>query len=69
MSCPRSSSAPSSSSALAQELTGYFWCCGRMLGRQNRYAIPDEHGADMILDGTSQGGSDIRDVALVYGEL
>ncbi|MDD9302068.1 MAG: molybdopterin-dependent oxidoreductase [Desulfobacter sp.] len=35
--------------ALAQELTGYFWACGRMLGRQNRFAIPDEHHSDMIL--------------------
>ncbi|WP_163340709.1 molybdopterin-dependent oxidoreductase [Desulfopila sp. IMCC35008] len=36
-------------SALAQELTGYFWCCGRMIGRQNRFVIPDEHQADMLL--------------------
>lgn len=36
-------------SALAQELTGYFWCAGRMLGRQNRFPIPDEHHADMLL--------------------
>jgi len=36
-------------SALAQELTGYFWCAGRMFGRQNRFPIPDEHHADMIL--------------------
>jgi anaerobic selenocysteine-containing dehydrogenase len=35
--------------ALAQELTGYFWCSGRMLGRQNRFPIPDEHNADMLL--------------------
>ncbi|MCG8473614.1 MAG: molybdopterin-dependent oxidoreductase, partial [Desulfobacterales bacterium] len=35
--------------ALAQELTGYFWACGRMMGRQNRFAIPDEHHAEMIL--------------------
>ena len=35
--------------ALAQELTGYFWACGRLLGRQNRFAIPDEHHAEMIL--------------------
>ncbi|WP_136806256.1 molybdopterin-dependent oxidoreductase [Desulfosediminicola flagellatus] len=35
--------------ALAQELTGYFWCSGRLLGRQNRFPIPDEHNADMIL--------------------
>ncbi|HEX7504863.1 MAG TPA: molybdopterin-dependent oxidoreductase, partial [Syntrophales bacterium] len=36
-------------SALAQELTGYFWVCGRMLGSQNRYVIPDEHHSDMIV--------------------
>ena len=35
--------------ALAQELTGYFWACGRMTGRQNRFSIPDERGSDMIL--------------------
>jgi anaerobic selenocysteine-containing dehydrogenase len=35
--------------ALAQELTGYFWACGRMTGRQNRFWIPDEEHADMIL--------------------
>lgn len=34
---------------LAQELTGYFWVCGRMTGRQNRFCIPDEHHGDMIL--------------------
>ncbi len=34
---------------LAQELTGYFWTAGRMLGRQNRFPIPDEHHADMLL--------------------
>jgi anaerobic selenocysteine-containing dehydrogenase len=36
-------------SALAQELTGYFWCAGRMFGRQNRFAIPDEHHAEMLV--------------------
>lgn len=35
--------------SLAQELTGFFWCCGRMFGRQNRFPIPDEHNADMLL--------------------
>lgn len=35
--------------ALAQELTGYFWACGRMVGRQNKFCIPDEHHSDMIL--------------------
>lgn len=36
-------------SSLAQELTGYFWCVGRMFGRQNIFPIPDEHHADMLL--------------------
>lgn len=36
-------------SAVAQELTGYFWCVGRMLGRQNRFPIPDDHQADMLV--------------------
>ncbi|MFT5697456.1 MAG: anaerobic selenocysteine-containing dehydrogenase [Desulforhopalus sp.] len=36
-------------SALAQELTGYFWCAGRMFGRQNRFAIPDEEHAEMLV--------------------
>ncbi len=36
-------------SALAQELTGYFWCVGRMLGRQNRFPIPDEHNAEILV--------------------
>lgn len=36
-------------SALAQELTGYFWCVGRMLGRQNRFPIPDEEHAEMLV--------------------
>ncbi|MFT5702236.1 MAG: anaerobic selenocysteine-containing dehydrogenase [Desulforhopalus sp.] len=36
-------------SSLAQELTGYFWCAGRMLGRQNAFPIPDEHHAEMLL--------------------
>ena len=35
--------------ALAQELTGYFWVCGRMLGRQNRFPIADEGNAEMLL--------------------
>lgn len=34
---------------LAQELTGYFWVCGRALGRQNRFAFPDEARSDMLL--------------------
>lgn len=36
-------------SALAQELTGYFWCAGRMFGRQNTFPIPDEHHAEMLV--------------------
>jgi len=36
-------------SPLAQELTGYFWVCGRMFGRQNRFAMSDEHNAEMLL--------------------
>ncbi len=36
-------------SALAQELTGYFWCAGRMFGRQNKFPIPDQHQADMLV--------------------
>lgn len=35
--------------ALGQELTGYYWGCGRVLGRQNNFPVPDEHGSDMIL--------------------
>ena len=35
--------------AMAQELTGYFWCSGRMFGRQNSFAIPDEHHAEMLV--------------------
>ncbi len=34
---------------LAQELTGYFWVNGRVLGRQNRVPIPHEDGADMLV--------------------
>jgi anaerobic selenocysteine-containing dehydrogenase len=36
-------------SALSQELTGYFWACGRMVGRQNRFFIPDEAAADTLV--------------------
>ncbi len=36
-------------SSLAQELTGFFWCAGRMLGRQNAFPIADDHHADMLL--------------------
>ncbi|MFZ5564799.1 MAG: molybdopterin-containing oxidoreductase family protein [Thermodesulfobacteriota bacterium] len=34
---------------LAQELTGFFWVNGRMLGRQNRIPVPDEKNADMLV--------------------
>ena len=36
-------------SALAQELTGFFWCTGRLFGRQNIFPIPDEHNAEMLV--------------------
>jgi len=36
-------------SPLAQELTGYFWCAGRLFGRQNRFPIPDEEHAEMLV--------------------
>ncbi|WP_319406565.1 molybdopterin-dependent oxidoreductase [uncultured Desulfosarcina sp.] len=35
--------------AVAQELTGYFWACGRHTGRQTDFHIPDEPRADMLL--------------------
>ncbi|MBI5844090.1 MAG: molybdopterin-dependent oxidoreductase [Deltaproteobacteria bacterium] len=35
--------------ALAQELTGYYWVNGRMLGRQNRVPVPDEDRSDMLI--------------------
>lgn len=35
--------------ALAQELTGHFWVHGRVLGKQNRFPIPHEDGADMLV--------------------
>lgn len=34
---------------LGQELTGYFWVCGKMVGRQNRFLIPDETHSDMMV--------------------
>lgn len=34
---------------VAQELTGYFWVCGKMLGRQNLFTITDEEHCDMML--------------------
>ncbi|MFK5954539.1 MAG: molybdopterin-dependent oxidoreductase [Desulfobacterium sp.] len=36
-------------SPVAQELTGYFWVCGKMLGRQNLFTITDEEHSDMML--------------------
>ncbi|MBN1655669.1 MAG: molybdopterin-dependent oxidoreductase [Deltaproteobacteria bacterium] len=35
--------------ATAQELTGYFWVCGRVLGKQYLSLIPDEHNTDMLV--------------------
>ncbi len=35
--------------AVAQELTGYFWACGRHTGRQTDFHIPDEPRAEMLL--------------------
>ena len=35
--------------ALAQELTGYYWACGRHIGRQTDFFIPDEAQADLLL--------------------
>lgn len=35
--------------AVAQELTGAFWACGRHTGRQTDFHIPDEANADMLL--------------------
>ncbi|MEW6078783.1 MAG: molybdopterin-dependent oxidoreductase [Thermodesulfobacteriota bacterium] len=34
---------------MSQELTGFFWVNGRMLGRQHRIPIPDETNADMMV--------------------
>jgi anaerobic selenocysteine-containing dehydrogenase len=34
---------------LGQELTGHFWVGGRMVGRQNRFLIPDEVHSDMMV--------------------
>lgn len=36
-------------SPLGAELTGFFWVCGRMLGRQNIFPVSDEEHADMML--------------------
>jgi len=34
---------------LGQELTGHFWVCGKMVGRQNRIIVPDDAHADMMV--------------------
>ncbi|GAB6268957.1 hypothetical protein DS62_04710 [Smithella sp. SC_K08D17] len=34
---------------LGQELTGHFWVGGKMVGRQNRFLMPDEARSDMIV--------------------
>jgi len=36
-------------SALAQELTGFFWVNGRALGRQYLGHIPDDHETDLLM--------------------
>jgi len=36
-------------SALAQELTGFFWGVGRLFGRQYMFPIPDEHETELLL--------------------
>ena len=35
--------------AIAQELTGIFWAAGRIVGKQYKFAIPDEHNCDMLV--------------------
>lgn len=35
--------------ALGQELTGLFWAYGRAMGKQYKFAIPDEHNCDMLV--------------------
>lgn len=34
---------------LGQELTGLFWVGGKMVGRQNRFLVPDEVHSDMMV--------------------
>ena len=34
---------------LGQELTGHFWVCGKMVGRQNLFILPDEAHSEMIV--------------------
>jgi anaerobic selenocysteine-containing dehydrogenase len=34
---------------LGQELTGHFWVGGKMVGRQNRFLVPDEVHSDMMV--------------------
>jgi anaerobic selenocysteine-containing dehydrogenase len=36
-------------SALAQELTGYFWAWGRITGRQYLFAAPDHHRTEVLV--------------------
>ena len=36
-------------SSAGQEFSGSWWVFGRMLGKQYNVAIPDEHGAQMLL--------------------
>lgn len=36
-------------SALAQELTGYFWAWGRVAGRQYLFASPDHHNTEVLM--------------------
>ncbi|MFX0099633.1 MAG: molybdopterin-dependent oxidoreductase [Candidatus Hodarchaeota archaeon] len=36
-------------SPIGQELSGIFWGFGRILGRQNLHALPDEHNTEMLV--------------------
>jgi anaerobic selenocysteine-containing dehydrogenase len=36
-------------SALAQELTGFFWVCGKAFGRQYMHSFPDTQGSDLLV--------------------
>lgn len=35
--------------AIGQELSGVFWGCGRVVGKQYKFTIPDEHNCDMLV--------------------
>ncbi len=35
--------------ALGAELTGIFWAAGRLVGKQYKFAVPDEHNCDMLV--------------------